>query len=87
MSGLRVDHEGGLAVVTLEHPPLNLFDHEIFHGLEEIVAALETTPPRAALFRATGKVVSGGVDVAVFDGLAPDDAAALWRGSQHSISR
>jgi enoyl-CoA hydratase len=79
MSGLRIDHEGGLAVVTLEHPPLNLFDHEVFHGLEETVAALETELPRAALFRAIGKVVSGGVDVAVFDGLAPDDAAALWR--------
>jgi enoyl-CoA hydratase len=87
MSGLRVDHEDGLAVVTLEHPPLNLFDHEIFHGLEEIVAALETTPPRAALVRATGKVVSGGVDVAVFDGLAPDDAAALWRGSLGLVHR
>jgi enoyl-CoA hydratase len=75
MNGLRVHHQGDLAVVTLEHPPLNLFDGEIFQGLEETVAALETKPPRAVLFRAAGKVV----DVAVFDGLAPDAAAALWR--------
>jgi enoyl-CoA hydratase/carnithine racemase len=79
VTALRVERDGGLAVVTLEHPPLNLFDHQVFDALEETAGALESEPPRAALFRAVGKVVSGGVDVAVFEGLVPEEAAALWR--------
>jgi len=79
VSVLRVEYTVGLAVVTLEHPPLNLFDDVVFDALEETVGLLESEPPPAALFRAAGKVVSGGVDVAVFDGLTPEGAAGLWR--------
>ncbi len=79
MSVLCVERAGGLAVVTLEHHPLNLFDEVVFDALEETVGALESEPPRAVLFRAAGKIVSGGVDVAVFDGLTPETAASLWR--------
>ena len=34
-------------------------------------------PPRALLVRAEGKVVSGGVNVELFDGLDPEAAGAL----------
>ncbi|MFC5065151.1 enoyl-CoA hydratase/isomerase family protein [Actinomycetospora atypica] len=52
-----------LAVVTINHPPLNLYDREMHAALAETVTALERDRPRGALFRAEGKVVSGGVDV------------------------
>jgi enoyl-CoA hydratase/carnithine racemase len=52
-----------LAVVTVHHPPLNLYDRDLHTALLEAVTALEQQRPRGALFRAEGKVVSGGVDV------------------------
>lgn len=55
--------DAGLAVVTLDHPPLNLYDEELHEALRAAVAELEGARPRAALVRAEGKVVSGGVDV------------------------
>lgn len=79
MTPVRLDRENGLAVATLDNPPLNLFDLRLFDALADTVSAIESEPPRALLVRAEGKVVSGGVDVAVFDGLTPEDAVALWR--------
>ncbi|MFM1727661.1 enoyl-CoA hydratase/isomerase family protein [Prescottella soli] len=67
-----------IAILTLAHGPLNLFDQAMFDAVTADVAALTARPPRAVLVRAEGKVVSGGVDVHVFDGLTPDQGAALW---------
>ena len=50
----------------------------MFEGLKEVVAAVEADPPRALLFRAEGRAVSGGVDVHEFDGLTPEQGSALW---------
>ncbi|WP_039800473.1 enoyl-CoA hydratase/isomerase family protein [Nocardia araoensis] len=73
--------DGGaeVAVLTLAHPPLNLFDRSMLDALIADLAELSARPPRAVLLRAEGKVVSGGVDVHVFDGLTPEQGAELWR--------
>ncbi len=65
-------------MATFDSPPLNLFNREMFEGLKEVVAAVEAEPPRALLFRAEGRAVSGGVDVHEFDGLTPQQGSALW---------
>src|SRR5436190_7710997 len=78
-SPLRLDRDQALAVATLDKPPLNLFDHDVFQALDDTVGALESEPPRALLVRAAGRVVSGGVDVHIFHGLTPEDATSLWR--------
>lgn len=70
--------EAGLAVLTLDSPPLNLFDRRMFDGLLTVVAEVEAEPPRALLIRAEGRAVSGGVNVAEFDGLTPERASELW---------
>ena len=75
---VRLERDGPLAVVTLASPPLNLFDDEMIAGLRAAVDAVAAEPPRALLFRAEGRAVSGGVDVKVFDGLSPEDAGRLW---------
>jgi enoyl-CoA hydratase/carnithine racemase len=82
MSGpVRLDREAGLAVVTFDSPPLNLFDAALSEGLQDAVVDLEADRPRAVLFRAEGRVVSGGVDVSLFAALSgPDEAAATFRG-------
>jgi enoyl-CoA hydratase/carnithine racemase len=71
---VRVERDGPLAVVTFDHPPLNLFDQPLEAALRATVAELEQEPARAVLFRAEGKVVSGGVDVSMF--AAQESAAA-----------
>lgn len=77
-SPVRLEHDGPLAVLTLAAGPLNLFDQALIDALERHVRALAGDPPRALLIRAEGRAVSGGVDVRLFDGLAVEEAAALW---------
>jgi enoyl-CoA hydratase/carnithine racemase len=72
---VRVEREDGLAVVTFDSPPLNLFDAPLRDALVAAVGELETSRPRAVLFRAEGRVVSGGVDVSLFAALSgPQEA-------------
>jgi enoyl-CoA hydratase/carnithine racemase len=79
MTLVRLDREdSGLAVATFDSPPLNLFNRRLFEDLQAAVEAAEADPPRALLFRAEGRAVSGGVDVHEFDGLTPERASELW---------
>lgn len=75
---VRVEREGPLAVVTFDSPPLNLFDQAMIDGLKDAVAALDADHPRGLLFRAENRIVSGGVNVNLFDGLSVEDAGTLW---------
>jgi enoyl-CoA hydratase len=70
--------EGGLAVATFDSPPLNLFDRRMFEDLRATIEAVEADRPRALLFRAEGRAVSGGVDVHEFEGLTPEQGGQLW---------
>jgi len=75
---VRLEQDGPLAVMTFDSPPLNLFDRAMMDGFTQAAAALAADPPRGLLIRAEGKVVSGGVDVNVFEGLTPEEGAQLW---------
>jgi enoyl-CoA hydratase len=70
--------EAGLAVASFDNPPLNLFNRQLLEDLGAAIAAVEADPPRALLFRAEGRAVSGGVDVHEFEGLTPQRASELW---------
>ncbi|MVU81989.1 enoyl-CoA hydratase/isomerase family protein [Nocardia sp. ET3-3] len=67
------------AILTIDHPPLNLFDKALLDALSADLEELSENPPRALLIRADGKLVSGGVDVHVFDGLSEQEGAQLWQ--------
>lgn len=76
---VRVEAEAnGLTVLTLDSPPLNLFDQAMIDDLGVAIRALAEEPPRAVLINADGRAVSAGVDVHIFDGLTPAQGAALW---------
>jgi enoyl-CoA hydratase len=76
---VRLQREAsGLAVLTLDNPPLNLFDQAMIEGLQGAIAEVAAEPPRALLIRAEGRAVSGGVDVNVFEGLDPGQGSELW---------
>lgn len=70
--------DSGLAELVLASPPLNLFDRALIDGLIDALAEVTADPPRCLLIRAEGKAVSGGVDVALFEGLSPAVASELW---------
>jgi enoyl-CoA hydratase/carnithine racemase len=75
----RLEREDGdLAVLTLDSPPLNLFDQRMIDDFRAAVDDLAAQPPRALLVRAEGRAVSGGVDVHVFAGLTPEQGSNLW---------
>jgi enoyl-CoA hydratase len=76
---MQLERGGSLAVLTIDSPPLNLFDRAMFDALRTSVADLGANPPRGLLIRAEGTVVSAGVDVHEFDGLSIETAASLWR--------
>jgi enoyl-CoA hydratase/carnithine racemase len=75
---VRLEREPALAVLTLAAPPLNLFDDAMIAGVRDAIDALAADHPRGLLIRAEGRVVSGGVNVNLFDGLTPPDAGRLW---------
>jgi enoyl-CoA hydratase/carnithine racemase len=87
VSLVRVERDGPLAVVTIDHPPLNLFTRELMTSLGEAVADVERGGSRGLLIRAEGRAVSGGVDVNLFDGLSSQAAADLWRELLDLIQR
>ncbi|WP_216902582.1 enoyl-CoA hydratase/isomerase family protein [Nocardia alni] len=76
---VETDRGAELAVLTIDNQPLNLFDKALMEALAADMAELTAAPPRALLIRADGKLVSGGVDVHVFEGLSTEQGAALWR--------
>src|ERR1700722_9936333 len=89
-STIRIEQDGPLTVLSIDSPPLNLFDQRLMDELELAVERLAADPPRGLLIRAEGRVVSGGVDVHVFDGLSVADAGALWErllGMVHRVER
>jgi enoyl-CoA hydratase/carnithine racemase len=72
---VRLEVDGNVGVVTLESPPMNLFDRDVVEGLEGALDQLEgSSGVRALIVRAEGKVFTAGVDVHVFSGLSPADA-------------
>jgi enoyl-CoA hydratase/carnithine racemase len=75
----RLDRDGGLAVLTIDAPPLNLYTASLQSSLSSAIDSLEEAPARALLIRAEGKVVSGGVDVSLFDAQgSPAEAKVLF---------
>jgi enoyl-CoA hydratase len=75
---IRLEQDGPLAVLTVDAPPLNLFDGDMIAALADAVAQLAGGDARGLLIRAEGRAVSGGVDVHLFDGLPVDAAERLW---------
>lgn len=87
-SPVTVVRDAGLATVTFDSPPLNLFDNAMMDALSAAITALEDDLPRAVLLCANGRVVSGGVDVgAVFAGTTAAEGEELWHRWLVEIAR
>jgi enoyl-CoA hydratase/carnithine racemase len=60
---IRLERDGDVAVIVLDDPPLNLFTERTFVAMREARDAVAASDARAMVFRAEGKVFTGGVDV------------------------
>ena len=88
MSVADYTRSGDVGAITIEKPPLNLFDRSLVEGLEKAVVAAADDRPRALIVRAEGKVFTGGVDVKEFDDLggpAAREFASQLLALTHSI--
>jgi enoyl-CoA hydratase/carnithine racemase len=79
MSGATYQREGHLGAVVIDKPPVNLFDRELTSAISAAVDEAAADGIRALVFRAEGKLFTGGVDVAVFDELGEERAREFAR--------
>ncbi len=71
----RLERDGDLGVLVIDHQPLNLFGAEM---VRDVLAGLDQAGDcRALLVRAEGSYFTGGVDVNEFKGLSEPDGAQL----------
>jgi enoyl-CoA hydratase len=77
---VRVERDGPLATLVIDHPPLNLFGEALVTALVAALDEVEHSDARALMLRAEGKIFTGGVDVHNFDGLEPDRGGDLMGG-------
>lgn len=68
-----------IAVLTIDHPLLNLFDQPMMESMRAHVADINADCPRALVIRAEGRMTSAGVDVNLFAGLDVQRATAMWQ--------
>jgi cyclohexa-1,5-dienecarbonyl-CoA hydratase len=62
--GVRLTREGGLRILTLDRPPLNVLDIATLHALERAVGTVAADPEASALVvTGAGKAFCAGVDV------------------------
>ena len=67
---VRLERDGDVAAVVLDDPPLNLFTTRTFERLVAACEEVASSDARAMVFRAEGRVFTGGVDVGrVFAGV------------------
>jgi enoyl-CoA hydratase/carnithine racemase len=76
---VKLERDGGVGLLSLNSPPLNLFDGSMINDLKALLEEAEGEMLRALVVRAEGDVFTGGVDVHVFDDKTPEQAAALFR--------
>ncbi len=76
---IRVDREGAVAIVTIDHPPANAVSGAVVAGLGEALTAAEEDPACRALVITGGgpKFFSAGADITEFGGGAVGLGGAL----------
>jgi enoyl-CoA hydratase len=75
---VRVDTEGAVALLTIDHPPANAVSRAVIAGLREAVAALarEDSAVRVAILTGQGeRFFAAGADVTEFAAAGPENIA------------
>jgi enoyl-CoA hydratase/carnithine racemase len=78
---IRLERDGPVASIVLDNPPLNLFGDDAFDSLIACIDEIEGSDARAVVWRAEGKIFTGGVDVNSFQRIVD---AGFERASEFS---
>jgi enoyl-CoA hydratase/carnithine racemase len=78
MSKVTYELSGGLAVVTLNDPPLNLVGADMGTDLKAVLDRAEKDAPRGMILKNDEGNFGAGADVKMFMNLSPDDARTLF---------
>ena len=78
MPRVKYERQGDVGLIVLDDPPLNLFGAELTNDLMAAVEEAEGDIPRALVFRAEGKVFTGGVNVQEFAGISAEEGTTLF---------
>ena len=86
---VKVETDGAVAVVTLDHPPVNALSARLLEELEEEYDRLDRSDEtRAMVFRGAGeKAFVAGADITEFPALRDAAAEALEQGSARGIQK
>jgi enoyl-CoA hydratase len=63
---ITLERDGAVAAIVLANPPLNLFTDSAFDELMDCIEQVEGSDARALVWRSTGEMFTGGVDVNAF---------------------
>lgn len=77
MAIVEFEQEGGLAIITINNPPVNAFSHQLGEEMLKVVQDIAESDARALLTRASGANFCGGADVNIFSGLTLRTGAGL----------
>jgi enoyl-CoA hydratase/carnithine racemase len=83
----RVERDGPIATVVIDHPPLNLFGAELVQSVAEAIDEVADSDARALVIRAEGRVFTGGADVHGFDDVSADQASGGFAGGFETIHK
>jgi enoyl-CoA hydratase len=87
---IRLERDGRVASLVLDHPPLNLFADDAFPALDECIREVAGSDARALVWRAEGEIFTGGVDVNAFQRVVeggPERAASFAAPLIESVRR
>jgi enoyl-CoA hydratase len=83
----RVERDGPIATVVIDHPPLNLFGAELVQAIAGAIDDVAESDARALVIRAEGKVFTGGADVHGFDDVSAEHASSGFGGGLETIHK
>jgi len=78
MAVVSFSRDGDVGVLTLNNPPLNLWDRELLADWKAAVDAAYQSSIRALVVRAEGPYFSGGADVKIFRGVSTKAAREMF---------
>lgn len=82
---ITLERDGDVAVLTLDSPPLNLFNEAAFESLPGLIDEVAASDARAFVWTGKGDVFSGGVDVKEFKKMETADAEDVFHRLVSSV--
>jgi enoyl-CoA hydratase/carnithine racemase len=76
---ITLERDGAVAAIVLANPPLNLFTDSAFDELMDCIEQVEGSDARALVWRSTGDIFTGGVDVSAFQRVVDAGGAEAGR--------